>query len=338
MGVYSNYIQKDIQTESVEFNAPDRTFKGIMNTVCEIHEMDQKMFESLLELDFASIILKEDGENEKAKESKIKNILAAVKKLIDKAVNAVKTAISNFIEKIQKSGAEKVKEYADFVVKSDKLKDFKFETKLLKADADSILMNKKKDIIDTNMNSYRTLQSAASAEDINNTKSSNLETINKALEIKIDDLFESTENKTFSAEDIKKLAEKFDVTKHTIKGRVEKMGNELISQIKKQGSNFESTIKGSNSDLKEAAAEAAYSIASNSTKGFLKLQNAVIDVIIKDYKNSRSLILSAYSFCKKGTKVTSDEKKSEETATSESVLIDNICESSDMFIDGLMLV
>ena len=341
MGVYSSYR---LATKEL-FDTPNYSAPSIMETVIQIHETEQKVFESLLELDMMEIYIKEEDESEASKtatENKKKKLSEVIVNAVKKAVEAVRNAVSNFIDKLSMvlNQNKKIKDtYVPYIIKSKHLKNYTLPADM-KVKNDNVELKGRDELKSISDKYLRSIKTAKSVEDVAKFKEECMK--------KIEDIVNKEKNNTqvytfypagskISSSDISNFGNRLDAAKTKAIRDIKTNGNKTISELKNQKKNFEGAMSDIQKEksIVEAGTEAAFKIISATIRGYLKLQQFEIEQFRIDFKSARSTILSAYSFCHKAE---NKENKGNNDAKNESAsLLEStvIIESSDSYIDAI---
>lgn len=346
MGVYSTNRLSSL-TESAEQQVPveeefeltpNENLGSVMEAAIAIRENEQKMFNSLIELDFISAtneatMLEADAEaaNDAQNKSKAKAIFDKIADLFDKAIQAIKTAASNLIGKIKElldRDKKIVEAYGD--IKVEDLKGFKGlsnyafpkgelpDLKMInQADTDA---NKMLDVI-RNAADRDTVDQYAEVAD-NAVKS-----LKEA--IKRDDFFEEkVEAFIPNQQQITRMVSEVKDAKATITA-LKKLTTTSMSKLKATKDKAKTAIGTAKGDeLEVYKAKTVYKAASAYVNGYMKMFNEYTHVTVAQIAAYRKALVACGHYAKKGSKA---EDQTEEKVE-ESALMYALTESSDEYV------
>lgn len=361
MGLYStNRIgafsesAEDIQSivQEIEQTSYDPDFGNLMEVSNMIAEVDQMMFESLLQADFISVtnesvMLEAEAEEANAQGNEVKKnkIIQKITQIIDTVIEAIKKAASNFIVKVTsiiKGDKKLVEKYKNLT--ADKLNGWKgipnfafpkpVSAEFVMKDTGFQIMDIwtkfEKVYLDPDTTTREQFDEAANKalEAVKmgkyENKSSDESYMARFFEEK-KDAFVPDNNQLAKA--IKKIANADDVLKN-VKNIAAKIIADLKT-IKKNTQKSNRSLEKYRTELQVYAANKTYTVISSICKYANRTLSMITNLTARQFAAYRKVVILAGRYASKGDK---KQETTNEAALLEEAFCDAIAESSDTYV------
>ena len=353
MGLYStNRIgafsesAEDIQSivQEIEQTSYDPDFGNLMEVSNMIAEVDQMMFESLLQADFISVtnesvMLEAEAEEANAKGNEVKKnkIIQKITQIIDTVIEAIKKAASNFIVKVTsiiKGDKKLVEKYKNLT--ADQLKgwkgipNFAFPKNLAIDTEISYVAADIKDIWNDFEKEYLTAQTR---ENMDKAVEDAMAALNKEkTEKEYKRMFFEQEEDNFIPQNVQlKMAVKYLTTANDDLKVVKNVSAKTIAELKE----IKKAVAQSNrkmriaNELQVYSANKTYAVISAICKYANKMLSLFISLSARRFAAYRKVLILAGRYASKGDK---KQETTNEAALLEEAFCDAIAESSDTYV------
>ena len=362
MGLYStNRIgafsesAEDIQSivQEIEQTSYDPDFGNLMEVSNMIAEVDQMMFESLLQADFISVtnesvMLEAEAEEANAQGNEVKKnkIIQKITQIIDTVIEAIKKAASNFIVKVTsiiKGDKKLVEKYKN--LKADQLEGWKgipnfafpkfVNAKfMIENTSDEIMVvweKFKKDVLlNLNITTKEECDTAANGafrstkmgKDVNKDKDEDL--MYRFFEEE-KDFFVPTNDQLSTA--IKKLGNANEILKNAKDAAANTINS--LKTIKKSIQQSNKVLAKGRTELNTYKGNKAYAVISHICKYANRTLSVIINLTARQFVAYRKVVILAGRYASKGDK---KQETTNEAALLEEAFCDAIAESSDTYV------
>lgn len=367
MGVYStNRVFDDTEhgfnESDFELTYCDPDFGHLMESVIAIRENDQMMFESVIQCDFIAAMNEQcmsvneaEEANSEANTVKKKKISEKISALFKYIGEQIRKAIANMMAKIQdlvRSDKKLYEKLAPTLTMDNLSKFIGIDNFALPKNIDSSFysLDKIQQEYDTQI---KKITDATTREDVDSAYAE-YDQIVVDLENKLDNISKDrnifgTSSKTWkpSSSDLEDLKSNMKDPKKAmkdLKDQAKNVSKKLNEMEKKAKENLKNAKKNGGDELEVYKLNKIYSITSRMARVVAKFNSAFINVKVKQQAAYRRAFIicgrAAYKASKKGSKKASNnapentggEAPEEVEAEGESVMMDLLSESSDLYV------